>query len=190
MIIELPGRTIMKPIRFYCPDCDFAHVGLPAISRPYPDDIATRINRVSTDRLRLGNDVCRIMYPKPRRSFIRANLDIPVIDEAEPLQYGLWVELSEPDFDQYKRCERRNIPLILKGWLANEAPDFPGTLGIPVQVVTRAFPLRPILQPAEDDNDLWRAFEYGLEDWEAQLRMEISVLASAEPEDHSREDAA
>ncbi|WJY91669.1 hypothetical protein CFAEC_04105 [Corynebacterium faecale] len=180
----------MKPIHFYCPDCDHTHVGLPVISRPYPDVIATKINRVSTDRLRLGNDACRIMYPKPRRSFVRANLDIPITDEDDSLPYGLWVELSERDFDQYRRCEKHNIPLIIDGWLANEAPDFPGTLGIPVQIVTRAFPLRPLLQPVEHDNDLWRAFEYGIEDWEAQLRMEIATLASAEPEEQSRGHAA
>ncbi len=171
----------MKPVHFYCPDCDLEHVGFPAITRIYPDIIAEKLKEVSTDRLRIGNDTCRIMYPKPRRSFVRANLDIPVIDEDEPLQYGLWVELSEEDFDQYLRYEKINIPLILDGWLANEVPDFPDTLGIPVQMVTRAFPLRPLLQPVEDDNDLWHAFESGLESWEAQVRSDISVLATPVP---------
>lgn len=171
----------MKPVYFYCPDCDRQHSGLPAISTKYPDIIAEKLSGVSTDRLRIGNDTCRIMYPAPRRSFVRANLDIPIIDADKPLQYGLWVELPEDSFDQYLRCEKSIIPLILDGHLANAVPDFPGTLGIPVQVVTRAFPLRPMLQPVAADNDLWRAFEYGIEDWEAQLRLDISILATPLP---------
>lgn len=165
----------MKPVHYFCPDCDHAHVGIPAIARIHPDIIAEKIHRALPWRLQVGDDVCRVLYPKPRRSFIRANLDIPVIGETEPLQYGLWVELSEPDFTRYQRYERQDIPLVLEGRLANEAPEFPGTFDIPVRLVTRPFPLRPLIHPVEDDNDLWRAYDDGLEDWEAQMRLELSV---------------
>lgn len=165
----------MQPVHYFCPDCDHPHFDIPAIARIYPDIIAEKIHRDLPWRLQVGDDICRVLYPKPRRNFIRANLDIPVIGETEPLQYGLWVELSDQDFTRYQRSERQNIALVLEGRLANEAPDFPGTFDIPVRLVTRPFPLRPLLHPIEDDNDLWRAYDDGVEDWEAQMRLELSV---------------
>lgn len=71
----------MKPVHYFCPDCDHAHVGIPAIARIHPDIIAEKIHRALPWRLQVGDDVCRVLYPKPRRSFIRANLDIPVIGD-------------------------------------------------------------------------------------------------------------
>lgn len=169
----------MKPVKFYCHDCDSAYLGFPAISSGYPDVVFNKIIAKADDRMQVNDDVCRILYPKPKRSFVRANLDIPIIGESEPLQYGLWVELTEKSFALYQRYETMNVPIILDGWLANEAPDFPGTCGIPVQIDTRLSPLRPLLIPVANDNDLWRAFNSGMEDWEAQIRMELSNLATS-----------
>lgn len=168
----------MKPVHYFCPDCNRPHFDIPAITRPHPDIIAEKLHRVLPWRLQVGDDVCRVLYPKPRRSFIRANLDIPVIGELTPLQYGLWVELSEQNFTRYQQGEHQNTPLVLDGRLANEAPDFPGTFDIPVRLVTRPFPLRPLIHPVEADNDLWRAFDDGVEDWEAQTRLELSVAVT------------
>lgn len=169
----------MKAIKYYCAACDDPHFGFPAITRAYPDIIFEKIKEQTADHMEVNDDICRILHPKPRRSFVRANLDIPVIGEAEALQYGLWVELTESSFALYQRYEKMNVPIILNGRLANEAPDFPDTSGIPVKIATRRHPLRPLLKPAPHDNDLWRAFEHGLEDWEAQIRIELSALATS-----------
>lgn len=169
----------MKPVTFYCATCTGPHFGFPAITRGYPDIVFTKITEGTSDRMQINDDVCRILYPKPKRNFVRANLDIPIIGEAELLQYGLWVELTEHSFALYQRYETMNVPIILDGWLANEVPDFPGTRGIPVKIETRSFPLRPLLIPVVNDNDLWRAFDSGMEDWEAQIRMELSTLVTS-----------
>lgn len=85
----------MKPVKFYCSDCDSAYSGFPEISSAYPDVVFNKIIAKAADRVHINDDVCRTLYPKPKRSFVRANLDIPIIGESEPLQYGLWVDLTE-----------------------------------------------------------------------------------------------
>ncbi len=97
-----------------------------------PDCIAAMLPRERNDRgVLTSKDICCIRKGG-NRWFVRALLPIPVQGEA-PCKWGLWIELSRPDFtdivDMWNKAEL--LQLKRPGRLANELQSYPGSLGLP-----------------------------------------------------------
>jgi hypothetical protein len=85
-------------------------------------------------RLELGDDQCVI---DDERFFLRARLPLAVSDAPQPFVWGVWVEVSEAQFDRAAELwELADAPAepAMPCTLATQLPCYPDTLGLPVQL--------------------------------------------------------
>jgi hypothetical protein len=87
-------------------------------------------------RTKLGADWCRIRDAAGTewRYFLRALLPMPVRGAAEACSWGVWVEVSADVYGRVSELwdaegQEREPPF--RATLANRAPDYPDTLGLP-----------------------------------------------------------
>ena len=97
--------------------------------------------------------------------FVRGVLYVPVVETGEALRYGVWSSLSQRSFERV--IEMWNDPSRVEeppyfGWLANSIPDYPGTLNLPVDVVTDHADLRPTIVPHKSGHPLVRDHRAGI----------------------------
>lgn len=86
--------------------------------------------------------------------FIRAVLEIPIHDSDERFVLGAWTTLSAANFERERQLvsdpTRVDEPVYF-GWFANRLWQYPDTLNLKCNLITRAPGLRPAiqLQPTE-----------------------------------------
>ncbi len=146
----------MIPDGFRCASCGQWHDGLPL---SYGSDRPAEWYDVPADRIEadvlLSSDQCVIA---DRFYFIRGVLEIPVIGTGETFGWGVWVSLSEDNFD--KQHEMWNIegretqlpPMF--GWLSTELPVYPSTLHLKTNLHTRPVGVRPLIEVEATDHPL------------------------------------
>lgn len=144
------------PFRFHCKGCDQVHEGVPtfgyvrpAIADWIPED--QREHRVS-----LGSDDCVI---DEERFLIRGCLEIPVQGETDPFIWGVWVDISNSDFQRWLACfdnERRAHVGPFAGYLGSALPCYPDTFNHRVVVHLRDKGTRPLVEVAASDHPLHR----------------------------------
>jgi quinol monooxygenase YgiN len=81
-----------------------------------------------------NDDLCRIGLPNERdRYFVRGVLPVAVRDRPDGIWWGLWAEVSEPDFRRILELsstpDQASEPPI-EGALANVVPGYADTLGL------------------------------------------------------------
>ena len=124
---------------FMCSTCGQWHDELPMSfgpEAPYWYDIIGPQERPS--RAELGSDQCIIDH---QHFFIRACLEIPVIDATEPFTWGVWVSLSEQNFGRMSELwetDGRDREPPYFGWLSTALPCYPDTLSLKTHVYTRS----------------------------------------------------
>lgn len=137
---------------FKCSACGEWHDELPmsfGANAPYWYDILAPEERER--RAEIGSDQCVI---DDEHYFVRASLEIPVIDATEPFSWGVWVSLSQKNFERmselWESSGRENEPPYF-GWLSTALPCYPDTLSLKTRVQTRPVGLRPLieLEPTE-----------------------------------------
>lgn len=168
----------MKPVNFFCPDCNAPHFDNPALTLARPDAVNECMQKGSRHRIEIGSEICRILNPKPRRNFVRANLVVPVNDHGKDLDYGAWVELTDDCFGKYRNNERLTSSIMFEGTLANAIPGFEDSHGATVYLMTRPPSLRPIFRPVEAISCFYRDCEQGISSREAELRVDSWLLAT------------
>lgn len=102
-------------------------------------------------RGRLDSDVCVI---DGNDIFVRGCLEIPVIGRNDKFIWGVWVSVSKQSFERI--LETWAAPVIgherpLFGWLCNNMPIYPPTLGLKTHLHLRSGGTRPSieLEPTE-----------------------------------------
>ncbi|WP_080795889.1 DUF2199 domain-containing protein [Corynebacterium pacaense] len=171
----------MEPVHFRCSCCNHPHEGLPALTMMKPDAIVGIPEGSGEYRIEIGTEICRIMYPKPRSSFVRANLMLPIRGTSEVLDYGVWVRLTERDFQRYRELQSSIVPTMFNARLANEIPGYSGVLNHPVTLHLRGATLRPMIQPDPDcDSDFAGDCVHGITAREARLRIDSWLLPGTE----------
>ncbi len=89
--------------------------------------------------------------------FIRAILEVPILDSAEIFVWGVWSTLSEANFKREKAMssnpDRIHEPPYF-GWFSNRIWQYPDTLNLKCNVVSRAPGLRPTIQLEPSDHPL------------------------------------
>jgi len=111
---------------------------------PYWYDIIAPEERSS--RAELGSDQCVI---DGEHFFVRACLEIPVIDAIGPFTWGVWVSLSEQNFNRMSHLwdtDGREQELPYFGWLSTALPSYPDTLSLKTHAHTRAVGQRPSIE--------------------------------------------
>ena len=123
---------------------------------------------------KLDEDFCEIHHPEESNLFIRVVLLQQVVGHKEPLNYGLWVSLSEASYKDYQdNFKNSNHEVGYFGWLSSRIPPYENTLAIPCNVYTRTGNDRPEIVPHEDhDHPFVHDYYKGISKQEAERRIQ------------------
>jgi hypothetical protein len=159
---------------FTCSVCGQMHEGFPALGSDAPYLYHNLSEAEKEDLAELSDDFCIIRHPDQTDRFIRVVLNQKIIDFPEPLQYGLWVSLSEKSFNDYKKHYNSTDHFTTYfGYLCSRLPDYENTLSIRTNVQTAADSNRPEIFPHDDqmDNPFVRDYFEGISREEAERRI-------------------
>src|SRR5262245_16616899 len=107
-----------------------------------------------TSRATLTSDTCTI---DGQHFFVRGCLEVPVRGQADKFVWGVWVSLSQPNYQRYLELyDRRDIADVgpYFGWLCNRIPGYPDTLLLKTNVHLRPHPIRPSVELEPTDHPL------------------------------------
>jgi hypothetical protein len=85
-------------VRYRCPSCAEKHEGFPALAYALPDVIFALPVAERDARAVVSSDLCIL---DDNRFFIRCVMAVPVLDCADAIEYGPWVEVDARDFGRY-----------------------------------------------------------------------------------------
>lgn len=167
-------RNKEKVKSFTCPKCGETHDKLAAIGFDEPHYYSILNEKDKKELAELTADFCTIRHADQTDRFIRTFLRMQINDTCEDLDYGVWVSVSEQTFNDYE-SEFENNPngKTYFGMIANEIQDFEeSTLGIHVNIETRADGSRPEIVPHKSEHQLIKEWEKGIKIEEAETRVD------------------
>lgn len=159
--------------KYKCPKCGKEHDQIPAIGFNIPHYYNVLSEQDKNEIAELTSDFCIIRHPEQTDRFIRAYLRMQINDSCEDLDYGIWVSVSEQTFCEYNSEFGDNKEgQTYFGRIANEISDYQeSTLGIHVNVETRANGSRPELIPHESEHQLVTEWKQGITLKDAENRV-------------------
>jgi hypothetical protein len=143
---------------FKCSSCAEVHEGAPSFSFTAPLQYTGLTDAEKAD-VHLGTDLCYIGEER----FIRVCLEVPIIGIDQPFMWGVWVSLSQSNFERYR--ETYDLPIEKEeyfGWFCNRLPFYPNTLSLKTLVHPRSGGIRPRLELEETDHPLSIDFYNGI----------------------------
>jgi hypothetical protein len=159
---------------FKCQTCGEEHGGLPMdIGYARPGDFLAVPSAQRGRRCRFTDDIGII---DGRRHYIRGVLPVPVHETGEHFVWGMWVRVSQKDFERYRALwsvDGSNEPPFVGHLSVEDKPEYEGLDGHEVEVQLRAASERPTFRlGAEDEHRLAREQREGisLHQVEAMLR--------------------
>jgi hypothetical protein len=163
----------MEMIKYTCSCCGKEHEEWPALVYTSPTNYDLLIEEDKQNMGKLNDDFCIITHADQTDRFIRCTLTQKVIDHCENLDYGLWVSLSEKNFQDYsENFKNENLEIKYFGWLSNDLPDYEFNINIPTTVYARAGNQRPEIVPHEDfEHPFVRDYYNGITKEEAERRI-------------------
>lgn len=137
----------MRPVEhfaFTCPCCGKEVVGLPDVAYDFPVYYAALSEAERKTTTRITSDLCSVGDDR----FIRAVCRIPVVDSDVEFGWGVWVSLSQENFqryvDSYEDADQSKLGTMF-GWLSNKLPGYPDTLKLQTTVVPQDDNQRPLV---------------------------------------------
>jgi hypothetical protein len=141
-------------IEFTCSTCGQRHEGIPTFGWDHPIQVLDIPEEEREQRVALGTDDCII---DNEHFFVRGCLEIPVTGHDEPFTWGVWVSLSQENYERLRELfnsnERQNEPAYF-GWLCAVLPGYPDTLFLKTLVHLRPKPNRPFIELEPTDHPL------------------------------------
>lgn len=140
---------------FRCTSCGEWHDGLPLdfyYEAPlYWDEIP---EKERPEKGFLDSDKCVI---EDKHFFVRGLIEIPVLDLEDSFRWGVWVSLSQKNFE--RALELWDDPALVKepgffGWLSNRISGYPDTLNLKTNVRWRNVNWRPFIELEPSDHPL------------------------------------
>jgi hypothetical protein len=131
---------------FKCSTCDEIHEGMPTFGAHAPLSYYEVPEDERQERCDLGSDDCII---DQKYFFVRGCLEIPVIGEADPFSWGIWVSLSEASYREWVKCyesEKRSHIGPFFGWLNAWLKPYPDTVNLKTMVHLRDNGIRPFIE--------------------------------------------
>ncbi len=145
-----------------CSECGQIHSGSPSFSFQAPAPYLEQSEKVKNDG-QLGSDLCRYSDDDGLHNFIRVVLEIPINGVEEPFLWGVWVSLSEKNFNRY--VETSDAPDESDryfGWLCNYLPFYKNTYALKTTAHPRANGQRPYIELEKSDHELSVDFYKGI----------------------------
>ena len=133
-----------------CATCGAEHDLLePTFLRP--DAVVDLPSEERAERVNETDDLCAIWArsdAEPHRYFVRCVLKVRLLDAPGDTGWGLWVEVMGGDFDRivetWSDPDQASVP-PMDAWVANQVPDYPDTIGLPVTLHLTGPTTRPQL---------------------------------------------
>jgi hypothetical protein len=148
-------RSTRMSDSFTCHRCGEVHEGLPfAFGADAPVHYYGIPEHERQRRAELSSDQCVI---DRKHYFVRGCLDVRIHDSTDVFRWGVWVSLSEQNFQRmselWERRGREAEPPYF-GWLCTRLPGYPDTTTLKAQVHTRPLGERPLIELEPADHPL------------------------------------
>ena len=162
-----------NPQTYTCGSCGKTHDQWPALAYTSPANYNKLSEAEKSGIGELEEDFCIIRHPEQTDRYIRCTLSLPVVDNCESLEYGLWVSLSESSYQDYRdHFDSEDQDARYFGWLSSELADYTFDKSIPTTVFTRKGRQRPEIVPhREVDHPLVKDYYNGITKVEAERRI-------------------
>jgi len=133
-----------------CPTCGDEHDLLePSFRRP--DAVVGLPRDERAQRVKETDDLCAIWAgsdDEPHLYFVRCVLPVRLLDAEGDTAWGLWVQVAETDFHRiagaWSDPDQASLP-PMDAWIANQVPNYPDTIGLPVTLRLTGPTTRPQL---------------------------------------------
>jgi hypothetical protein len=138
-----------------CGSCGRVHTDLPfAFAAPEPHAYVQIPADERAARAAISSDTCVI---DGRWFFVRGVIEIPVMDETDRFEWGVWISLSDRSYrfvvDSWNDPDRASSSPMF-GWLNTRLPVYPDTLNLKAMVHLRSGNLRPRVEVEPTDHPL------------------------------------
>jgi hypothetical protein len=160
---------------FKCASCDDIHEGSPSFAFHAPDPWLAQPEAVQTDG-HLGSDLCRYEDADGAHFFIRVLLEVPIHGIDDPFLWGVWVSLSETNYQRY--VDTYDAPITSDryfGWFCNRLPWYPDSLNLKTEVHPRAGKQRPFIVLEDTRHPLAVDYHQGISVQRAQEIAEAAM---------------
>ncbi|WP_227940227.1 DUF2199 domain-containing protein [Alkalihalobacillus deserti] len=148
---------------YICSCCGEYHDELPLnYGSPAPIYYEEATRKERKKRFELNDDLCVM---DGEHFFIRGCIEIPVIGSNEPFVWGVWVSLSEENFEltlEHWDDPNREKLKPMFGWLSTQLPLYPETLNLKTYVHNRSIELRPYIELEPTDHPLSKEQSQGI----------------------------
>jgi hypothetical protein len=132
--------------RFKCLGCEEWHEGMPSFGADAPSLYYSISDSERDERCHLTSDTCVI---DDKFFFVRGCLEISIIGADEPFIWGVWVSLSDKNFDEFlstlDKLNRSEFGPYF-GWLSTELPLYPNSQNLKTHLHIRDDGLRPLIE--------------------------------------------
>lgn len=166
-------------MKYICKCCGEEKEDWPAIaySAPYP---YFQLSDEELENSELTSDLCIIRYSDEICYFIRAVLVQGVNENCQDLEYGIWVSLSEKNYNEYvDNYDDKEFEKKCFGWLSNYLPDYDFNETIPTDVFVNNKIGRPFVYPHKScEHPFVRDFYSGISKTEAEKRINLILNRS------------
>ncbi|WP_231879096.1 DUF2199 domain-containing protein [Collimonas arenae] len=146
IIANSPASSFNMSFKFKCNSCGEIHEGMPSFGAHAPLSYYEIPEGERATRCDLGSDDCVI---DKQHFFVRGCIEIPVIGEAEPFSWGVWVSLSDANFIEwlkYFEQDKRSQVGPFFGWLNAWLKPYPDTMNLKTMVHLRDDGIRPYIE--------------------------------------------
>ena len=169
-------------IKYTCSCCGKIHEEWPSLAFDSPTGYNVLPESVKLEIGELTSDFCIIRHVEQTDRYIRATLTQKVIDHCQGLEYGLWVSLSEKNFQDYSdNYDNANHTTQYFAWLSNNIPEYDIIKDLPTTVFTKLGNQRPEIVPHKDfDHPFVRDYYNGITKVEAENRIRDMLKAIEE----------
>lgn len=124
----------------------------------------------------LSDDLCTIEDTEGTDYFVRVVLELPIHGIEEPFLWGIWVSLSQENFERYTSTwGEHDESDSYFGWFSNRLPYYRDTVNLKTNVRPRNGGARPYIELQPSDHPLSIHFQDGLTVQEAQTIAEEAM---------------
>ena len=162
----MPPQEKMQKFKFTCSRCGQVHEGSPSFGYSSPHQYDELNDEEKSKIASLSEDFCEIRHPDQTDRFIRVVLEVPINGVEEPFLWGVWVSLSETNFEKYREnFKNETYEDSYFGWFCNRLPYYPNTLSLKSRAIVKPGKQRPKLELEPTDHPLAEDCQNGIA-WE------------------------
>lgn len=163
--------------KYICQCCGEEKEDWPAIAYSY-HNFYSCLSEEELKNTELSSDLCVIKEEQDTHRFIRTVLVQKVVDDCRDLDYGIWVSLSEKNFNEYvENYDNKEFEAEYFGWLSTYLPGYDFRESVPTTVIVNNSIGRPFVYPHQSyDHPFVDDFYNGITKEEAEKRINRILL--------------